>query len=319
MKKTMWMLALALAAGVTVAQAAPAEDQSGALASDSSTNSATFPIERLKAPTYADLYCAGFMTKDLMPNANYVAGGLHTPTTSKFVMGDAIFLSGSGFQAGQQFSVVRELKDVNEFEMFDGQRRLIKTAGHAYAELGRIRVLDTRSRMAVAQVEYSCEPIVPGDTLTPFSEKPAVTLQQPVRLDRFMPPNGKPMGRLILARDFDGMLGSGSKVYINLGSNQGVKTGDYIRAVRPYTNDQKDPGDSISFAASLAEDTQLHPASMDPKMFTRGGNGPVIHVRDFPRRAVGELVILSVTPTTSTAMVIFSLEDVHLGDFAEVE
>ena len=40
---------------------------------------------------------------------------------------------------------------------------------------------------------------------------------------------------------------------------------------------------------------------------------------DYPRRAVGEMVVLSVTPTSSTAMVIFALEDLHLGDFAEME
>jgi hypothetical protein len=53
-------------------------------------------------------------------------------------------------------------------------------------------------------------------------------------------------------------------------------------------------------------------------MFTKG-NGPVIHVRDLPRRSVGEIVIIGVTNTTATGMVVFSLEDMHAGDNVEFD
>jgi hypothetical protein len=42
-------------------------------------------------------------------------------------------------------------------------------------------------------------------------------------------------------------------------------------------------------------------------------------VRDLPRRAVGEIVVIGVTPTTATGMVIFSMEDVHAGDGVELD
>jgi len=76
--------------------------------------------------------------------------------------------------------------------------------------------------------------------------------------------------------------------------------------------------DSLSFKASTTEDTQKRPPSIEPKMLTKG-KGPQIHVRDLPRRAVGELVILSVTPTTATGMVVFAMEDVHVGDGVELD
>ena len=66
---------------------------------------------------------------------------------------------------------MRALKDLNEYEMFPGQRKLIKETGQPYMEVGRVRVIDTRSRTAVAQIEYSCDPINPGDTAIPFAEK----------------------------------------------------------------------------------------------------------------------------------------------------
>jgi len=121
-----------------------------------------------------------------------------------------------------------------------------------------------------------------------------------------------------MAKDFDGTIGTGTKVYMNFGSNQGAKVGDYFRAVRPYQLDLKDPVDSLSFKASTSEDTQKRVPSFEAKMFTKT-NGPNIHVSDLPRRALGEVVILSVTPTTATGMVVFSLEDLHPGDSVELD
>jgi hypothetical protein len=181
-----------------------------------------------------------------------------------------------------------------------------------------VKVLDTRSHSALAQVEFSCDPINPGDVAIPFVEKPPIAFHPPVHFDRFAPANGKLSGRILLGKDFDGTLGTSAKVYINFGSNQGVKVGDYFKAIRPYTLDLKDPVDSLSFKASTSEDTQKRLPTFEAKMFTRT-KGPNIHVADLPRRAVGELVILSVTPTTSTGMIVFALEDVHPGDAVELD
>ena len=60
-----------------------------------------------------------------------------------------------------------------------------------------------------------------------------------------------------MGKDFDSQLATGHKLYINVGSNQGVKIGDFFRAVRGYDADLNDPVDSLSFKAAIAEDTQL--------------------------------------------------------------
>jgi len=121
-----------------------------------------------------------------------------------------------------------------------------------------------------------------------------------------------------MAKDFDSEIGPGDKVYLNVGTNQGVKPGDYFRAVRSYEADLHDPVDSLSFKASTNEDTQAKQAAIDPNFLTKTG-GPVIHVRDLPRRAVGEVVVISTTPTTSTGMIVFAMESVHLGDSVELD
>ena len=280
--------------------------------------SVNVPFVRFQTPTAADIYCAGFITKERIPDANYVNGGLETPTSTKFEIGELIYLAGSGYQAGQLYSVIREMRDVNEYEIYPGMRKILAAAGRPYGEIGRVRVVDTRSHSAIAQVEFSCDPINPGDVVVPFVERPPVTFHVPGHFDRFAPPNGKLTGRVVLGKDFDGFLGTGMKLYMNMGSNQGVKVGDYFRVVRSYEATLKDPVDSLSFEARTSEDTQVRPPTFEANRFTKT-KGPNIHVRDLPRRAVGEVVVVNVTPTASSAMVVFALEDVYAGDTVELD
>ena len=316
MKKTgLFVLLLA-----TAAWAQTGSDATGTVETPSGTapTSASFPTERIPTPTYADLYCAGFISKQLLPDANYVAGGLETPTTTKFTRGDIVYLHGGGYATGAEYEIVRALRDVNEYEMFPGQAKLLKETGQPYEEVGRVKIIDTRSKAAIGQIEYACDGVSPGDTTIPFAEKQTLGFHSPARFDRFLPASGKVSGRIVMAKDFDSQLGTGHKVYINVGANQGVKIGDFFRAVRSYEADLKDPVDSLSFRSAIGEDTQKKVPSFDPQLLEKE-NGPVIHVRDLPRRAVGEILIIGVTNTTATGMVVFSMEDVHAGDGVELD
>ena len=316
MKKTGLLFLLMASAG----WAQSASDDSAATNSPQGTASTTvtFPTERVQTPSYADIYCAGFVSKQTLPDANFVAGGLQTPSTTKFQRGDVVYLEGAGYTPGAQYEIIRALKDVNEYEMFPGQKKLLKTTGQPYGEIGRVKIVDTRNRTAIGVVEYACDPINPGDTAIPFAEKPMVSFHAPTRFDRFLPSTNKLSGKIVMGKDFDAELSNGQKLYMNMGSNQGVKVGDYFRAVRSYDADLRDPVDSLSFKAAISEDTQKKQASVDPARFTRS-SGPVIHVRDLPRRAVGEIVVIGVTATTATGMVVFAPEDIHAGDGVELD
>lgn len=316
MKKTgllVLLLATAAWAQTNADSPAPFEAPQGTAPT---TNS--FPTDRMQTPTYSDMYCAGFISKQTLPDANYVAGGLQTPSTTKFTRGDMIYLHGTGYTAGAEFEILRALRDMDEYEMFPGQRKLLKQTGQPYEEVARVKIIDTRSRTAIGQIEFACDGVNPGDTVIPFAEKQMVNFHSPIRFDRFLPASGKVSGRIVMGKDFDSQLGTGNKVYLNVGANQGVKIGDYFRAVRSYDEDLKDPVDSLSFKAAIAEDTQKKTPSVDPKFLTKT-NGPEIHVRDLPRRSVGEIVIIGVTNTTATGMVVFAVEDVHAGDGVELD
>src|SRR5271170_986218 len=275
MKKTGLLLLLTMAATLAVAQQstmAVTPDTDGIV-----HTSVNVPFVRFQTPTAADIYCAGFITKNRIPDANYVNGGLQTPTSTKFEIGELVYLAGTGYQAGQLYSIVREMRDVNEYEIYPGQRKVLAAAGRPYGEIGRVRIVDTRNHSAIAQVEFSCDPINPGDLALPFAEKPPVTFHVPEHFDRFAPASGKLSGRIVLGKDFDGVLGTGMKLYMNVGSNQGVKVGDYFRVERSYTATLKNPVDSLSFMAQTSEDTQARPPAFEANRFTRT-KGPDIHV-----------------------------------------
>jgi hypothetical protein len=264
MKKTGLLVALMLTATFAVSQVSSTATTAVTPEADGLVHtSVNMPFVRFQTPTAADIYCAGFLTRERVPDANYVNGGLQTPTSTKFEIGELVYLAGTGYQAGQLYSVVRELRDINEYEIYPGQNKLLAAAGRPYGEIGRVRVVDTRNRSAIATVEFSCDPIM--------------------------------------------------KLYMNVGSNQGVKVGDYFRVERSYIETLRDPVDSLSFKAQTSEDTQARPPSFEANRFTKT-KGPNIHVADLPRRGVGEVVVLNVTPTASSAMVVFALEDVHAGD-----
>jgi hypothetical protein len=304
-------LLLFLLPAVSLAQ--QASDQSGTV-----PTSVTFPIERVQTPTPSDLYCAGFIGKSVEARDKYVTGGMESPFTTQYATGEAIFLHGRGYEAGQQFTVVRELKDPNRYELFPGQWAAVKAAGQPYAEVGRIQIVDTRNKMAVARIEFSCDQVIPGDFVIPFAEKPASLFHAPVRFDRFAPLNGQVNGRIVLAKDFDSQLGTGGKVYLNIGANHGLKVGDFLRVERSFEAVAHDPVDSLSFKANAVELTQAHQPMVNPG-FMEKSSGPVINAADMPHKAVGEIEIIGTTPTTATGMIVFALEPVYVGDRVELD
>jgi hypothetical protein len=306
-------LLLILLPAIVLAQQSGTADPSGTV-----PTSVTFPVERMQTPTASDLNCAGFVSKKIEAQGKFVTGGLESPFTTKYANGEAVFLHGTGYEAGQEYTVVRELKDPNRYELFKGQWSALKAVGQPYEELARLQIVDTRGKMAVARVEFSCEPVIPGDYVLPFVEKPSVAFHPPIKFDRFAPANGQLNGRIILAKDFDSELGTGGKVYLNIGANQGLKVGDFLRAERSFDAVAHDAVDSLSFYATTVESTQAHPVIMNPTFLDRT-KGPVTHAADMPHKAVGELVIIGTTPTTATAMIVFALEPVYVGDRVELD
>jgi hypothetical protein len=262
--------------------------------------------------SYADLNCAGFVTRESIPKNNTVVAGFDTPSQVLYAQKETVFLSGGGYEEGKTYGVIRELIDLNKYELFPGQFKAVKTMGQPYADIGHVKVTAIRGSIAVAQIEFSCENMTMGDIVVPLAEKPAVIMPLPSGT-RFPPPGTSDLtARIVLARDFDSQIGYRNAVYINAGSGQGVKVGDRFRALRSYDPRKIDPVDAISYEyRDIYDDTQKnYKPSFSP--FSTGRGSAVL-----PSKVVGELVVVSVTPTSSTLLVSNALETIDLGDMVE--
>ena len=265
-------------------------------------------VQKGVAATYSDVYCAGWMSPQDVSNNSYVLAGEDSPNTSRFVKNDNIYLSGAGWQEGQKVAIVRRAKDPNYFTIYQGQDAEIKKAGNLFFDMGQATVTFVQGNTAVAHIDFSCDGVVPGDLVTPFQERSLAAFRpRPYNFHHFVPLKGATNGRIILAREFDVYLGEGKKFFVNIGTNQGLKSGDYLRIYRGYDKNDLDPTDQASEYSINYEDDQLREPVTNPKRFN-----------EIPRRSLGEAVVLTTTATTATAMITYAVEDIHIGDRFEV-
>ena len=109
---------------------------------------------------------------------------------------------------------------------------------------------------------------------------------------------------VVTTRDFGQTAYAGKVVYVNLGSGQGVKVGDYYRVFR-FQGDRH--------AAPYQTRGQDHSVS-------GLGTAPGIwRWMDLPREIVGEGMVLSVSPNASTVLITNSRREIYAGDYVEIE
>jgi len=282
-----------------------------------SASTVTRPQSLQRTTTFSDQYCAGFISKEQFSRKNIVGGGIDTPDTARFNTGDYVFIMGEGLKTGDKLSVVRELRDPNRYELFKGEQRMLRSTGQPYGDVGHVTIIGHQNNSFIGMVDFSCEPLLAGDLVVPMMQRAQVNYELPSHFERFPPPNKDLDARIVMAKDFDFFVGNGEKVYLNVGSQKGVKVGDYFRITRSFTANMSSEVDALSYKSPMGDDTQkTEPQFQTGHDITYPGH-PVVKIKDFPRVALGEAVVLSVTPTSSTAMVTFALQDMHAGDMAE--
>ncbi|HEV7676504.1 MAG TPA: hypothetical protein VGQ12_18390 [Candidatus Angelobacter sp.] len=286
-------------------QTQPAQPQPAQPAQRSQEHAANLNVGN--TPTRSDMYCSGFLTTEKVPDKMFVAAGHNSPDQTRYAgPADVIFIHGQGIKEGERYQIVRHVKDNNHYEIFPGQKAAVRNLGVPYLELAIVTVTDVQKSTAVATFDLSCADVIPGDIVIPLVEREAPPFRK-VSLDRYTPPTGKPQGRIVMAKEFDSFLGSKYKAYLNIGSDKGLKPGDYLRATRTYSYSYHDPVSGLSLKATEYDDTQ-----MNPQKLPRGD------VSSLPRRTLGDLIVLQVRPKSSTAMVLTALEDISVGDGVEV-
>jgi len=264
----------------------------------------TQPVQRGNTATEADVACAGMITPENISYDMYVISGEQADPQTVFSWGQYVYVnkgSEGGVKVGDEFMVLRPLKDPHHVKMYDAEHTLSNSLGTQWGDMGRLRIVVVQPRVSIAQVSYSCTYIQRGDYVLPAVTYPVPALRPLKDLDRFAPPSGKAQGRVVRAKNFQSIQERGAVAYVNV---TGVKPGDYIRFFhQPATRNN-----SVYQIGGMAD-----------HVFGFGRTPQHWQSQDLPREVLGEGVVLRVTPTTASVLVYNCLREIYIGDLAEVE
>jgi hypothetical protein len=284
-----------------------------------------------------NLYCAGYIKYQRFASSPEIVGAESEPEQRTFAEGDVVYLNWGaqqGIKQGQRFQIVRPKGDVKG--VFREKKGYL---GTYVRELGQLEVFKVNEHTSVAQITFSCEMVLLGDLVVPvpYRESP---LEKTTAFDRFSDPSGKPIGRLMMARDSREMVSMNDVVYIDLGSEDKIAPGDYLTIFRPLgaggittvdaeedargraTGFQSDAyrGGGFSSQSQRAKDSTFLvnvPGRYRYRpITTREVKG---HRPDMPWKNIGEMVVIDVQARTATAVITRTVAEAHTGDWVEIQ
>jgi hypothetical protein len=209
-----------------------------------------------------------------------------------------------GVRVGDRYSVVRAESDPLQVNWFKWQAKLMKAMGIHYVDAGQLRVVNVQAKTAIAEVSLSCDYMLRGDIVLPFQERPEPAFKDPSAFDHFAPISGKPVAMIVESKDYQQSAGQGNTFYVNLGTERGVKVGDYFRIFR--------------YQGTLAELSPQTKGFQD-RLYGFGSSPGRYNWNDLPREVLGEGLVINVSRNSSTVFVTYSSADIYTGDYIEIE
>lgn len=291
------------------------------------------PTERAPAPAAraSEFSCGGFITLAPPAPGVEIVGSVDEQEQRLYGEGDYVFISAgsqAGVKTGQEFSVVRPRGQFrSEFSRKKG------SLGVYTQEVGRVRVVRVRDRSSVAMIVTSCDNLLLGDILRPVPESVSPAGRPADTLDIFAEPTGKQTGRIVLSRDTREALSRDQVVFIDLGSEDNVKPGDHLTVFRPnhkgslvnygdeITRNAHDGYESDEFHGGKFSNQSQRVKDVQGGLKSETVKSPKIKRRrpPVPRKVVGEVVILHVEARTATAVITRVAQEIHTGDFVELQ
>lgn len=258
-------------------------------------------------PDYSMVNCSGFVTDQKLPEEFRLISGEQSNYKITFAFGDYVFINrgqDKGVRVGDRFTVVRPDDYAGDVPWFKWQEKLMKVMGTSYIDAGQVRVVNVQPKVSIAQVIFSCDYMQRGDIVLPYQERPTPPFKDAAAFDHFAPVSGKPVAMVVSGKQNSDVYGKNSTVYVNLGTNQGVKIGDYFRIFR--------------YQGSRAE-TVPQTKDYQFKMYGFGSAPQRYEWNDLPREVLGEGLVLNVSRNSSTMMITLSSSQIYAGDYIEIE
>lgn len=276
-----------------------------------------------------NLYCAGFLQTMKVDTSRKIVGAVNEQEQNVYSSGNYVYINAgasSGVKVGDLFAVIRPRGQVETRWTKKGD------LGFYVQEVGALEVVNVKNEVAVAMVKVSCDNLLLGDLVQQIPARKSPMYSQRPRLDLFSDANGKATGRIVMARDTADLISRDQIVYIDLGSEDGVNVGDYLTVYRPLGKGNifsKQEKETVSARDENFQTDTYRGGKFSNQAARKSGDeadGRVVTTeaakRDRPanlRKVVGEMVILNVQGKTATGVITRTAQEIHPGDWVEVQ
>lgn len=274
-----------------------------------------------------NLYCAGFVQNSPINTENRLIGGVEEQDGFLYAQNEEVYInagSDKGVKAGDMMAVVRPRGEVNSRWTSKG------SLGFYVQEVGAVEVLRVKSNYSVARVKTSCDNFLLGDLVQTWTERTSPRYVERPALDRFADPSGKATGRVFMARDSQEMATRDQIIYVDLGAEDNVQAGNYLTIFRPLGkgNILNGPPESVSARDYGFQSLTYRGDKFSNQAARKSGDqagGKVMTTekakdgRPDIRKIVGEGVVLNVKERTATVVITRTAQEIHTGDWVEVQ
>ncbi len=260
----------------------------------------TAPAENWAHSDEGDVRCGGYVApKD--SRMEFFIANQDNANKVGLTEGDIVYVArskrGALPEPGTEFSIVLREAEVRH----PISNRLL---GHYYKRSGTLRILASQEETALAKIVVACDYIRTGFELVPLivatpPDAPAPAFDRHGALDQ-----SKPSGHVVHTGDNMERVGTGYLVDINLGYEDGLKPGDFLKIYVPTQPFDQYPAlkydyqwDNQRFqSVSLRKDNRDVP----------------------PPQIIGQLVVLTTEKRTATAKIIYAVNEIEVGHQVEL-
>ena len=276
-----------------------------------------------------NLYCAGYIQLNAISTENKIVGANDEADRYNFKQRDFLYInmgSNKGVNVGDTFAVVRPRGQVESRWTKKGD------VGFYVQEVGSLEVVKVNGEVSVARIKTSCDTFSLGDLVQLTEKRVSPLVEQRPALDLFGDPSGKAMGRILMARGGAEMLTRDDIVYVDLGADDNVQTGDRLTIFRPLGKGNlfKTPEkESVSARDEGFQGDVYRGGKFSNQAARKSGDkadGKVVTSyeakEDRPsglRKIVGEAVVLNVKERTATVVITRTAQEIHTGDWVEIQ
>lgn len=284
---------------------------------------------------YNAVYCGGFVQTAGVDTSRRIVGAYNEQDGHIFSEGNVVYLNtgaNNGVKVGDIMSVTRPRGKVNTKWTNKG------SLGFLVDEVGLVEVIRVKGESSVARIKTSCDNFLLGDLVQPWQLRPVPVMTERPALDLYGDPNGKAIGRLFMARGNYEALSPEQIVYVDLGAEDNVKVGDYLTVFRPLGKGNPFYKTQTNFLKAADESVEARISDYGSSVYKGGefsnqtarksgdhAGGKVVTTskakegRGSIRKVVGEMIILNVKERTATAMITRTAQELHTGDYVEVQ